>query len=304
MGYYFFRHRRRGAPEINIVCSTITPTLGAELVVNGGFTAWTSDNPDSWTITGESGDDPEVSEAATGELHADTPTLGGGMCNLYSSATAQRPIIDQNILTAGDWYHAGVTIDGRGSGSLALYDNLSLIDLRYNTTGVKVGTGRSGGTLLRLRIAAASGDITIDDVTCKKLTLSSLLAALGSLSRQTGTFTCQPTVTDDTQAGLVFNYLDANNFVVMYVDRAAVSVDKAYLVKCVAGTYTEVESDTITYGAATELKCVVDGTTYKLYYDDVQVGSDQTISDTLGTQVYGFSTYASNTVGLVTTSPN
>jgi hypothetical protein len=52
-----------------------------------------------------------------------------------------------------------------------------------------------------------------------------------------------------------------------------------------------------------ELKVVVDGTNHTVYYNGSQVGTTQTINNaTLGTKVYGFSSYSGNTVGLVQTS--
>ena len=48
---------------------------GIELVTNGDFANWTTDNPDGWTVVGESGGaigsrDPEISQVATGHSHA------------------------------------------------------------------------------------------------------------------------------------------------------------------------------------------------------------------------------------------
>jgi hypothetical protein len=93
-----------------------------------------------------------------------------------------------------------------------------------------------------------------------------------------------------TQAGVV-HYADADNFVLGYIDN-----DKAKLVKRVGGTYTEVGSADITYGAGKVLKLGRSGTTYTVTYDDVDE-LELTISDDVfaSAKTWGlFSTYDGN----------
>ena len=85
----------------------------------------------------ESGDDPEISEAATGEAHADTPTLGGGMCNIYTS-DGTFVWITQDILTAGTWYKSVTVVDTVTAGGIKLTSGGDLVV--YTTTGTKTAT--------------------------------------------------------------------------------------------------------------------------------------------------------------------
>ncbi len=64
-----------------LVAEAPAQSLGAELITNGDFSAWTGDNPNSWTVSGESGSDPIVTQS---------PSNGGGYrcsANRLSPAT-------------------------------------------------------------------------------------------------------------------------------------------------------------------------------------------------------------------------
>ena len=79
-----------------------TAAPGSELFANGDFSAWTADNPDGWTVLGESGSDPEVSQVGSGESHGGS---GSGSANFYSSATANEPRIVQALpIAIGDTF--------------------------------------------------------------------------------------------------------------------------------------------------------------------------------------------------------
>ncbi len=81
--------------------------VGTELVANGNFSTWTSDNPNSWTVDSESAPDREISEVGTGEGHGGT---GTGLCNLYSSG-AYVGLIQTITVVAGKKYRVSVTVD-------------------------------------------------------------------------------------------------------------------------------------------------------------------------------------------------
>ena len=73
----------------------------------------------------------------------------------------------------------------------------------------------------------------------------------------------------------------------------------AQLVRCVAGVYTDIISASVTYAAGATLRVIKDGTSYSLYYNNIQVGTTQTISDAgiVDNTIHGlFSTYSGNTL--------
>lgn len=274
--------------------ATNTPTEGSDIAVNGSFAAWTGDDPDSWSVANESGNDPEVSEAATGESHADTPTPGGGMCNLYTSAGAN-VYINQSILTVDQWYVATVEVDTVTAGGVGFYAE-SVFSLNWATPGTKVQTFLSDSIPFYVgRPVEVATDVTFDDVTVKQLTLNTLFAAVEANRADVIASVELDAVTAGTQAGLVLNLDDEGtpaNFVVAYHDGAS-----AKLRKCVAGTYTTLINATTAYGAGQVLKVIKLGTSYSLYYNDVQVGTTQTIGDAgiISNTLHGlFSTYSGN----------
>ena len=142
-----------------------------ELVTNGDFANWTSDNPDSWTLNGESGNDPEISEAATGEAHADTPTLGGGMCNIYTSDGTSVNLGQTVTVVIGKEYKVRIVIDTITAGGLACIEsNQGAWNTTWTTAGTKtftfVATRTDLWVFLQNQWVTAS-DVTVESVSIK-----------------------------------------------------------------------------------------------------------------------------------------
>lgn len=104
--------------------------LSEELVINGNFAAWTLDNPTGWSVSGEvlgngyGTGDPEVSQVATGQSHADAGSETGGMCNLYTSDGTNvyiRRIIRDLIV--GGRYTVSIKVDTVTAGSLVVKES-------------------------------------------------------------------------------------------------------------------------------------------------------------------------------------
>jgi hypothetical protein len=262
-----------------------TPTQGAELITNGNFSAWTADNPNGWSVVGEVASDPYVNEVGAGQGQGGA---GTGLCNLYR--TASEINIRQTILTAGQWYRAGFLIDTFTSGALRLRDRLGgFNETSYTTTGTKLQIGRAAFNEIEFTGTANPTDVTIDDVSFKQLTLASLFGTLPNVSAANVTAQVVITVVPNgSQGGLVLN-LDSTsspaNFVVAYLNTTGTGTLTAKLDKCVAGTYTNVISASVVFGATKYLKVIKSGDSYSLYYGttDVQVGTTQTIASMNGT---------------------
>lgn len=145
-----------------------------DLVTNGNFAAWAGDNPTGWTVEWEAGNDPEVSEAATGESHADTPTLGGGMCNIYSTTPGEWISIYQVITTVvGRKYRVSINVNKVTAGSIDVASsNSQWTAHNYGSTGIKTFTfvaTVSSFTLYISRNFVIPPDVTFDDVSVKLL---------------------------------------------------------------------------------------------------------------------------------------
>jgi len=134
-----------------------------ELQTNGSFDNWTGDDPDNWTVTGESPPNREVSEVAPNEGHGGT---GTGAANLYSDS-ATIVSMEQSVTTViGETYALSFDLTKRVSGTLRVEGNSgSVFVAQYTAEGsyliefVAVGTS----TAIKFLNKGAS-DVTIDNV--------------------------------------------------------------------------------------------------------------------------------------------
>jgi hypothetical protein len=158
----------RGGPK-TLVVTSFTQSLGAELLTNGDFSAWTGDNPDGWTVTGESGGDPEVTERAPTALHGDAVGAGGA-CNFYRTV-AGAVYITQTVCTVGKWYEVANELTARAAGEVA-----SVQPFGFFAWGTTVTTrrflGRATNTAVNFYNTATAIDLTIDNASAKLITLN------------------------------------------------------------------------------------------------------------------------------------
>ena len=247
--------------------NVITPSLGSELIVNGGF-----DTDSNWT-------------KETGWA------ISAGKASITATTNSA---IFQNVLTVNRWYQTTFSLDSVSSSGLAIRHGSSYSPF-YTTSGTKTYISRATAlTRSGLETATTSTpSATIDNYSSKELELNSLFSTLNSslanvvvsanLSVSTG------------HSGLVINLDSAsspNNFVIAYRDGANIKLEKY-----VAGTYTALINTAVTYVAGATLRVEKDGTTYKVFYNGTQVGTDQTITDAgiINNTIHGlFSTSSSN----------
>lgn len=177
----------------------IPETTGSELLTNGSFATWSGDNPSNWTVTGESGSDPEVSQVASYEAH---DGVGTGAANLYSTDT-DAISIGQNILTSGNTYHVVLYVTNIANGAIQCYNN---------TTALYVPMWAAGryefffnATHVNFKIQNYTGyagcDVTIDNVSVKQ-TSKYRMVNKGMLVRLRGTYD------SDTQQYYIGRILD------------------------------------------------------------------------------------------------
>lgn len=104
--------------------------------------------------------------------------------------------------------------------------------------------------------------------------LSGGIAAATVDSGKTDTITTAKVARSGGVAGVMVAYVDADNHV-----RAVHNGTNAQLIKRVSGSDTDVISAAATYVAGAEIRVIRTGTAYRLYYNNVIVGSEATISD-------------------------
>jgi hypothetical protein len=274
-----------------------TPTLGAELVVNGNFANWTADNPDNWTVIGEVGADPEVSQVGTGEGHGG---VGVGMCNLYSSATGNQPQIQQNILPANSWVRGSIVVDTVVAGSINIVNAAGgLFNPQLGVTASRTWvTPNSTASFLRISTGGAPPtDITIDDASLRQFTLSTLFAYMDA-GRNDVIVRGAWTIGANYQAGVVaLSDGTLNNSLAAVYNRAQ---GTAVLFQHVGGTITRLINSATAYaaGANVEIRVSGSGAVAKLYYNGAQVGANQSPNAAIqgNTQAGMFSTNITSTL--------
>jgi len=282
----------RGVREIDAVCPVIVPSLGGSIITNGTMEAdsdWSDYNA------------PATNERSNTQAHGGTYSrhIVGDPAGGAEQGCNQNvcPVDDTWYVLAG-WYY-------RASGSYAyLLANIVpvVVGTALNTWTELLYSGLSLATSDNVRcLARKNGEAFFDDVALQPVTFSSQHVKIGTPPRRSGTYTCRPTVASGSHAGMLIAYADESNFVLAVVERAITSRVRLY--KRIAGTYSQLTNGTITYGDETELTVIVDGDDFALYYDGVQEGTTQTISDaSLGDELHGFNALSGNTVGRVTTT--
>lgn len=131
-----------------------------------------------------------------------------------------------------------------------------------HTQSQYVGTGGSGLTW----VVGVGG---FEIATSKARSTFATSAAYVDVSESDVIAEVAVTWTTEGTGGLVVRYVDANNYIRVYRDDTTV-----YVVNRVAGVNTTLASVVTTYVADAKVKCVCDGVKLRIYYNDVQVGSE------------------------------
>lgn len=278
--------------EISMVCPAITPAPVGEIVVNADMEL----NSD-WLGQG----------TPTSQAQSNEQAHGGTYSWKVVSDAANEGIRQALSATIGQWYTASAWAYVSGGSCYLVVNGLVVAAGPVANAAawaqlLMTNRATSATPSILIQSSAAVSTFYADDASFQQMSFATMLARLGTLDRKSGTWTCKPTVADWTQCGLLLNYASPTNFVMLIVNR--VGTDQAQLLSCLNGSWASVIAGNITYGAAKELKVIVNSGQYSLYYDGAQIGTTQNIDgSTLGFQCHGFNTFAGNTVGLVTTSP-
>lgn len=267
---------------------TLVPILGGELLANGSFADWSGDNPTGWSLSGESGSDPEVTERDPGQLHADTKTSGGA-ANLFSTV-ATFANIKQNVLALGSWYKLRVIVSAYASGSATLRGNSDGYgDVGFSGAGTFAGTLRHTTVDVGVSVIWRQCDLTLNEVSACLLTNTEQWF---NHAESYGDYGAALTLNAGYQGGVVFNGQDANNFARLYFDRLD---NKAYLIKRSGGVVTQIGAWSATYSAGKTLiaRRHKDGT-LDVIYNDVVLASGLAATGLNGRLAGPFLTDAAN----------
>ncbi len=285
-----------------------TPVLGSELLTNGDFSAWTGDNPNWWSLSNVEDAGNYISE-------------NSGACRVVSNGGQMGIQSPSNIITAHSWYKYSMNITNATLGALRFGHGAwtGVILKTCSTTGNHPVTFKhSSNTTASILRNSGGANVTFDDVSLKKLTLSELFSSLAHSTTcvlHSAKFT-RPV--NEYQFGLVSNLssnfadgdTNTHNFVLTYFDGTTIKTEK-----CVNGTYSNIGSTAATgglaYSAGAKLEVRIDptytngvitGLKHNVYYNNAYVhtatevtrATDPTIID--NTRHGIFSTDASNTI--------
>lgn len=267
-------------PNWIIYQSTITPTLGAELVPTGNAASITSE---ANALTGFH------VEGAGNVLSsvADPRTGSAGSYSFDVQAADTTNTNFGNFGSAGVWYLTDLWLKFTGSvGGYGMYSEGAVRDWPLGNVSTATWLRQffmfkntAGSSALRVRGNTTNAHHRIDDYSVKSVTLESCIAT--PLTTATGDVIASAMVSMDADihawGGVMCNIDSVSNIqncVMLFIDRS-----KIYLHKIVSGTVTYVTSATIAYVAGAPVQLRKSGNTYKMYYNGAQVGADQTISD-------------------------
>ncbi|MEM5787466.1 MAG: hypothetical protein AAGU11_09125, partial [Syntrophobacteraceae bacterium] len=279
----------------------VTPTLGAEVIVNGDM-----ELDSDWLSFGT----PAINERSSEQ------TRGGTFSRKFTADGAAEGISSNTFpVVAGVWFRANASVYGNGTnkslvkvaipGGTDRFSPLSVNAVGYTFPASwtdEKWTFRTDASPAAAVVYALSGTGQtagtwyIDDVQLKTLSLSTLFSSV-SASTANVVVSVDLARVVGTQVGLVLNLDDAANpanFIIAYLDGAG----NAKLEKCIAGVYTSLISAAVTYVADAKLVVIKDGSSYDLYYNNAKVGTTATVSDAgiVSNVLHGlFSTYEGNT---------
>jgi hypothetical protein len=246
-----------------------SPSVGAELLTNGDFSAWTGDDPDGWAITGEVGGDPAIHEVGDGEDHTGS---GSGYCNIYSSATSFAPQMRQVVLAVGEWFSLAVNINTATAEVVRVRDISEGIKANLSGAGVSQITGKAANETCQLDCGFFTpSENTLASVSIKLL--SDTLAGVNT-NHIRQTVHAGLTIADGYQGG-VWSDGDAttapNNYLLAYYDR---NTNKVHIAKWLSGSYdSELGAVVVAYSAGSELKIVPDGDDRQVWYNGVKLAT-------------------------------
>lgn len=273
-----------------------TPTLGTEMLADGGMENWTTTtNLANWT----------ENPSGTSTVNQESSIIASGSyaCRLDVDASNSIVSITSALATAvGTWYT--LTCMARGSaGGQSMVMNFSAgaevsksLTTAYAQQAMCSRATATSHTVLLKRGSAPSGSIYFDSATLKAVSLPTTLATVaGSANNQTAAAKIH-TLTTGTQAGVV-SLLDSasnpQNFLIGYHDGTNVRLDKR-----VGGTYTNLITTAVAFSSLAQIEIRrPSGNTFQLWYNGAQRGVDQTVSDAgiINNTRYGlFSTFNGN----------
>ena len=261
-----------GTAQVSSGVASVVPTLGAELLQNTGF----GSDAANWTPV-----NANLSSVAGGQA--------GNCLQIENSGGATGYAYQSGTTSAGQWlqasiYHKTGSRDGAwrlatSSAGADLYLSGNLVDASW-TRYLAVVRAASASTFVRIVVLSSLiGETTLyDTASLKPLLLPSLFSGPALLlGRQDVRVSAAWTGTAGTQFGvaLVDHPTAPTAGIVCYHDGTNLHLDKW----TTPTTWTSLVNAAAAYGAGQTVELRRSGTTVQAFYNGVQIGGDQTVSD-------------------------
>ncbi len=247
-----------------------TPTTGAEVVNDGDMELAGVTN---WAAVGT----PTTRAKSAAQKHAGAQSiqlastaLGAGIKQPFTPTLAQWYLASAWVYITSGGARITETIDGSAVNIISTTSTGSWIN------GIRTTRGNGAPQSIVSRSTVAVSDWYTDDISVKPLTLADMFATRLTYSTNVDAAAAL-NVTGRAQAGIVAclnSVTSPSSFIIATHDGV-----NAILTKCVNGTYTTLISAAAAYGAGKKLRLRKSGVIVQLFYDGVQVGADQTVSD-------------------------
>lgn len=278
-----------------------TPTLGSELLADGGLEAtYTSGLCDSLAkyLT------PTVAQSA--DVH------GGSKAQEFTGTAAGEYVYftPLNQGSSGDWHilsaYVKRTAGTTGYAYLELYQGAALpivnVGMVINSASYvqcKVGLICGSGSFFRRVVAssASSDTVLLDDASDKVISYGTLFAMLPATQADVIVKAVPDSIPtgDATLWGLTIRADDRNSptnaiFVIAHRHELTSTLINISVVKKIGSTYTSIQAESsVTFVTNAYLEARISGDILQIYYNNVQVGSDITVSDSelASNQIHG-----------------
>ncbi len=279
-----------------------SPTLGSELLTNTEFTS----NTTGWTaLSGATLTQRDFTTSPDIDPTGGSDNFG---LEISNGGTANATARQQPTIVIDTWYQLSVMAHSPSTATTVNTAQLNGVSpvVAFRQTNTEdvweqlAGTGKASSTTgdIRLRCTAAvSGDKAYFDApSFKALTLNQLFAVRTGSSLP-ASVSATGTITTRAFAGVVYGLNSIStptNGIVAVHDGGSSLI----MYKIVAGVWTTLISTTASYvaGILPEIRWV-SANTFALYYDSVQRGTNQSVSDAGTGLLHGiFSTSGGNTI--------
>lgn len=294
--------------------TSITPTLGAELLADPGLEGtYTAGKVAALTKDGSPtlAQSADVHGGAKAQEYTGAATSDGlryiftaaantfYRCSVWGKRTA-----GENSLTRLNTFQSGASVAVRSQ----MWTDATYVQKIITPLAISAGSFSFYGVFESA--GAAHDTIIIDDFSVKAISLPSCFRSFRTADALTTIVKAKVSSISGNMIGVAANVDSSSNplnFVLALV-LVETAVARALLYQCSNGVFTLKQNTVITYAADAQVEIRhTASTTYQIWYNGVQVGTDQTISDAAintNTLYAQFSVYEGNTFSSFEVVPN